>query len=64
MASEPRVVLYVRLLERYQIELADAVFIDDNRSNVEPAVALGLHGIHFRSPSQLRDELAALGLAV
>jgi 2-haloacid dehalogenase len=40
------------------------VFIDDNRSNVESAVALGLHGIHFRSPSQLRDELAALGLAV
>lgn len=56
--------LYITLLERYQIDPAGAVFIDDNRVNVEAAVALGLHGIHFRSPSQLREELASLGLAV
>jgi 2-haloacid dehalogenase len=38
------------------------VFIDDNPHNVQAAVALGIHGIHFRSPRELRDELAALGL--
>jgi len=50
------------LLERYAIDAHEAVFIDDNPRNAETASALGLHGIHFRSPAQLRDELAALGL--
>jgi 2-haloacid dehalogenase len=54
--------IYTRLLERYQIDPARAVFIDDNALNVEAAAALGLHGIHFRSPVQLRGELTGLGL--
>jgi 2-haloacid dehalogenase len=57
---DPR--LYVRLLERYRVDPARAVFIDDNLKNVEAAAALGIHGIHFRSPSALRDELTALGV--
>jgi 2-haloacid dehalogenase len=57
---DPR--LYIRLLERYRVEPAHAVFIDDSLPNVEAAVALGIHGIHFRSPPALRDELTALGL--
>jgi 2-haloacid dehalogenase len=57
---DPR--LYARLLERYHIDPARAVFIDDNPHNVDAAVALGLGGIHFRSPPQLRVELAALGV--
>jgi 2-haloacid dehalogenase len=57
---DPR--LYARLFERYRIDPARAVFIDDNQHNVEAAVALGLHGIHFQSPAQLRSELAALGV--
>ena len=57
---DPR--LYVRLLERYRVDPARAVFIDDSLKNVEAAVALGIHGIHFRSPSALRDELTALGV--
>jgi 2-haloacid dehalogenase len=59
---DPR--LYALLLERYQVDPTQAVFIDDNRVNVEAAVALGLAGIHFQSPRQLRDELARLGFAV
>ena len=34
----------------------------DSPSNVDAAAALGIHGIHFRSPPALRDELTALGL--
>jgi 2-haloacid dehalogenase len=59
---KPDARLYVRLLERYDIDPARAVFIDDNQHNVQTAVALGIHGIHFRSPPELRAELAALGL--
>ncbi len=50
------------LLERYRIAPEQAVFIDDNPRNAEAAEALGLHGIHFRSPELLRRELEALGL--
>jgi 2-haloacid dehalogenase len=57
---DPR--LYLRLLERYRVDPARAVFIDDSPKNVEAAAALGIHGIHFRSPPVLRDELTALGV--
>jgi 2-haloacid dehalogenase len=50
------------LLERYAVVPAHAVFVDDNAANAAAATALGMHGIHFRSPRQLRDELAALSL--
>ena len=50
------------LFERYGIVPEDAVFIDDNPANAAAAAALGMHGIHFRSPEALRRELEALGL--
>ena len=50
------------LLDRYDIPAHAAVFIDDNPANAETATNLGIHGIHFRSPQQLRRELVELGL--
>ena len=50
------------LLDRYRIAPDEAVFIDDNPGNAAAAAALGIHGIHFRSPELLRRELEALGL--
>ena len=50
------------LLERYRIAPDEAVFIDDNPDNAAAATALGIHGIHFRSPEILRRELEALAL--
>jgi 2-haloacid dehalogenase len=50
------------LLERYAIAPEEAVFIDDNPENAAAAAALGIHGIHFRSPTLLRRELGTLGL--
>jgi 2-haloacid dehalogenase len=52
------------LFERYDVEPADAVYIDDVQHNVEAAAELGLRGLHFTSPEQLRDDLAALGFPV
>ena len=49
------------LLDRYDIPAHAAVFIDDNPANAEAATNLGIHGIHFRSPQQLRRELVELG---
>ena len=50
------------LLDRYRITPGEAVFIDDNPGNAAAAAALGIHGIHFRSPELLRRELEALAL--
>jgi len=50
------------LLDRYAIAPDEAVFVDDNPRNAEAAAALGIHGIHFRSPEQLQEELRALRL--
>ena len=57
---DPRI--YRLLLERNGLNAADCVFIDDSRKNVDAAAALGLSPIHFRSPAQLRDVLAVLGV--
>lgn len=50
------------LLERFRIVPGEAVFVDDNPANAAAAQALGIHGIHFRSPELLRFELETLGI--
>ncbi len=52
--------IYQLLLDRYRVDAAEAVFIDDSPTNVAAANELGMHGIHFRSPEALRLELASL----
>ncbi|MBN8862854.1 MAG: HAD family phosphatase [Sphingobacteriales bacterium] len=48
---------YHRLLNRYEVDPAKAVFIDDNLRNVKAAQDLGIDSIHFQSPAQLQQEL-------
>ena len=60
MKPDPRI--FRILLERYRITPEEAVLIDDDPRNPAVAAALGMHGIHFRSPELLRSELRALGL--
>lgn len=50
--------IYLRLLERYKVNAAEALFIDDSLRNVKGAEALGIMTVHFRSPAQLQKELA------
>ncbi|MFM8850210.1 MAG: HAD family hydrolase [Cytophagales bacterium] len=53
---------YQILFDRYQINPAKAIFIDDNHKNVMGAYAVGLPTIHFQSPKELRIELINLAL--
>jgi 2-haloacid dehalogenase len=48
---------YQILFDRYQINPAQAIFIDDNFKNVEAALKVGLPTIHFKSAQQAREEL-------
>ena len=49
--------IYQKLIQRFDIEPGKAIYIDDNKKNLEPAAQLGFQTIHFQSPGQLRDEL-------
>jgi 2-haloacid dehalogenase len=53
---------YQILLDRYAIDPATSIFIDDVPRNLHGADAMGIRGIHFQSPGQLRLELKTLGL--
>ncbi|HEY3430155.1 MAG TPA: HAD-IA family hydrolase, partial [Cyclobacteriaceae bacterium] len=48
------------LFDRYQINPASAIFIDDSLRNIEGGKAVGLPGIHFSTPEQLRKDLQRL----
>lgn len=48
---------YQRLLDRYKVNPATALFIDDNLRNVKAAETLGIKSIHFQNTSQLRLDL-------
>jgi 2-haloacid dehalogenase len=61
-AIKPDPRIFRILLERYRLVPEDTVFIDDNPANAAAAAALGIHGIHFRSPQLLRRELESHGL--
>jgi 2-haloacid dehalogenase len=59
---KPDARIFQVLLDRYAIDPARAVFIDDVAANAGAAAALGIHPIHFTGADALRHELAALGL--
>ena len=54
--------IYEIAINRYSIPREHAIFIDDNKENVEGAKAVGLQGLWFQNPGQLRHDLAELGL--
>jgi len=53
---------YQILLDRYKINPADALFIDDNLRNVNAAKTLGINSVHYQSPAQLTTFLNNVGL--
>ncbi len=57
---DPRI--FEHLLERFGIEPAKALFIDDSPANIDAATALGFRTIQFADATALRRELARLGL--
>lgn len=55
---------YQRLLNRYDVDPATALFVDDNLRNVKAAEQLGIQSIHFLSPVQLKEDLKKTGIEV
>ena len=56
--------IYETLLRRYQVDPAQAVFIDDVLKNVQGAENVGIRGIHFQHAAGLRQTLKDWNLYV
>jgi 2-haloacid dehalogenase len=50
------------LFDRYRVNPSNALFIDDSMRNIEGAKAVGLPGIWFQSPDQLKNDLQGMGI--
>lgn len=55
--------IYDRALELAGRTPAECIMIDDRPENLEAPRALGMRTIHYRTPAQLREELAGHGIA-
>jgi 2-haloacid dehalogenase len=51
---KPAPEFYQLLLDRYNVDPQEALFIDDNLRNVLAAEKMGITSIHFTSPEQLK----------
>jgi 2-haloacid dehalogenase len=56
--------IYETTLDRFDSNAERTLFIDDNLRNIEAAKALGIHGIHFKSPRQLINELKEFNIHI
>ncbi len=57
---KPCAKIYQTLLDRYHLQAQGCIFIDDNKDNVAGAEALGITGIRFTNPQDLKKRLAEL----
>lgn len=54
---KPEQKIYQILLERYQLNPSECVFLDDLAANIEGAKSVGIHGIQFHHYQQAKKEL-------
>ena len=60
--EKPDAKAYESLLNATKLLASDIVFIDDKKENIDAAKKMGIDGIIFTSPSQIRQELKERGL--
>lgn len=59
---KPFTKIYKIILDRFNINAKNAIFIDDNKTNVVTSKQLNINGIHFTSPSQLLNDLKSFNI--
>ncbi len=55
--KKPAIEIFQKAIEWASVEPKKILFIDDIKKYVEVAISLGMHGIHFISSDQLKEEL-------
>ena len=51
-------------LDRFGLIAETSIFIDDNYENIEAANKLGINGLHFTSPSNLKAQLKTFNIEI
>lgn len=59
---KPNVAIYHCLLERYNLQPEESIFIDDNADNVAAAKAVGMESVRFADAATLVQQLAEYGI--
>ena len=59
---KPEPEIYRRLIDRYNLDPSETIFIDDRKANIEAAISEGWQGYHFdaHNPKASCDELSAM----
>jgi len=52
--------IFYLLLKRYNLRAENCLFIDDNIKNIQAAVNIGFHAIHFISAEDLKEKLLSM----
>lgn len=60
--AKPNKDIYIRALQKMNVEPKECVFIDDKEENVRSAEKLGIYAIQFMNPKQLEKDLKILGV--
>src|SRR5207245_8944767 len=63
-ASKPDPIIYRKTLQACAVRAEEAVYIDDIAEYAAAAARLGMTGIVFQSPEQLRSEFRGLGIQI
>jgi 2-haloacid dehalogenase len=61
---KPFMDIYEKLIERFNIDPSQSIYVDDNARNLIPAKELGFTTIRFQSPGQFKEELKKTGVDV
>ncbi len=56
--------IYQIILDRYQINPKQSIFIDDNFENIQAAEKFGINGIHYKTTNQLIKNLSQFGIDI
>ena len=59
---KPDAAIYAAAVERFGLDPSTTWFVDDNKANVDAAIACGWNGHHFIDPADLRPALTEAGL--
>lgn len=62
--AKPDAEIFELALDRFGLDAASTVFVDDSPANVAGADAVGITGVLFTSADELRADLRRLGLAL
>lgn len=61
---KPDAAMYRSVLDKSSADADECVYVDDIAAFLEPAAALGMKTIHFRSAEQLLADLITLGVSI